>query len=152
MRALVLLDPAFNVRRCLTPGLIRTVVTAQLLRRLRGDRRGAEVWLRYVTGSAFEKAPADRRERLLANAPGIFADLGAGGGEHVDESRFAAIDVPVTLVEAKLSPPFLRRSSTRLKRLIPQAQVIGLDRSGHAVNVDAREEVVTILRDVVSRA
>ena len=149
--ALVLLDPAFNVRRCITPGLVRTVVTAQLLRRLRGDRRGAEVWLRYVTGSAFENASEERREKLLANANAIFADLGAGGGEHVDESRFGEVEAPVTLVDARLHPPFLRRSCARLKRLFPDARVIELERSGHAVNVDAREETVAILSDVVSR-
>ena len=149
--ALVLLDPTFNVRRCLTPGLVRAVVTAQVLGRLRGERRGAEVWLRYVTGAAFENASAERREKILANASAIFADLDAGGGEHVDESRFGEIQIPVTLVEARLHPPFLRRSCARLKRLLPQARVIELERSGHAVNVDAREEVVAILRDVVRR-
>jgi pimeloyl-ACP methyl ester carboxylesterase len=58
---LVLLDPAFNLNRCLTPGLVRTVAAVKLLRWLRGDRAAAERWLRYVSsystgGSAFEAA------------------------------------------------------------------------------------------------
>ena len=152
VRHLVLLDPAFNVRRCLTPGLVWTVAKAQLLRRIRGERRGIEPWLRYVTRSAFEDAPPERRERILDNAGAIFADLGGGGGEHVDESRFAGIAVPVTLVEAEQSPPFLRRSCARLKGLIPQAETIALERSGHAVNVQARDDVVSILGQIAGRA
>ena len=146
VREVVLLDPAFNVRRCLTPGLVWAVAKAQLLRRIRGERRGMETWVRYVTKSAFDDAPPERRERLLANAGAIFADLGSGGGEHVDESRFGQIAVPVTIVEAMQSPPFLRRSCERLKQLIPQARTIALDNSGHAVSVDARERVIEILR------
>src|SRR5215207_3063268 len=38
---LVLADPAFNVKRCLTPGLVRTLATARLLHRVGRDRRGA---------------------------------------------------------------------------------------------------------------
>lgn len=152
VRHLVLLDPAFNVRRCITPGLIRTILAAQFPRRVRGERRGAATWIRYVTRSAFEDAPPERRERLLDNAGGIFDDLGGGGGEHVDESRFDEIAVPVTIVEAEQSPPFLRRSCARLKGLIPQADTIALERSGHALNVQARDEVVSILGQIAGRA
>jgi len=107
--ALVLLDPAFNLKRCLTPGFVRTLAAAQLLRRVGGERRGAEHWMRYVAsystgGSALDKAPAERRERLLQNSTGIFDDFASGGGEHVDEARLADIDVPVTIIEAGLSP------------------------------------------------
>jgi pimeloyl-ACP methyl ester carboxylesterase len=50
---LVLLDPAVNLKRCLTPGFLRTIATVRLLRWLRGDRAAAERWLRYVS----EKGP-----------------------------------------------------------------------------------------------
>jgi hypothetical protein len=46
--SLVLLDPAFNLRRCLTPRFVMALARAQLLRRVRGERRGAEHWMRYV--------------------------------------------------------------------------------------------------------
>ena len=60
--SLVLLDPAFNLKRCLTPGFVSALASAQLLRRVRGERRGAEHWMRYVAsystgGSAFDNAP-----------------------------------------------------------------------------------------------
>ena len=151
--SLVLLDPAFNVKRCITPGFIRALATAQLLRRIRGERRGAEHWLRYVAshptgGSAFDAAPPERREQLLRNAPAIFADMGSGGGEHVDESKLAGIDVPVTIVEAALSPGFLRRSCKRLEDLLPQARTVTIANSGHHIALDAPDELVRVLRSV----
>jgi pimeloyl-ACP methyl ester carboxylesterase len=47
VRELVLLDPAFNIKRCMTPGFIRQMATAKLLNRLGRPRRGAEHWMRY---------------------------------------------------------------------------------------------------------
>jgi pimeloyl-ACP methyl ester carboxylesterase len=152
---LVLLDPAFNLKRCMTAGLVRAMSTAKLLRLVRGDRRGAAHWMRYVSsypggGSAFDNATPERREKLLSNASAVFADAGSGYGDHVPEDRLSAIAVPTTIVDCKLSPPFLRKSCERLRVLIPQAETITLERSGHHVSVDAREQLVAILRDSVS--
>jgi pimeloyl-ACP methyl ester carboxylesterase len=58
--------------------------------------------------------------------------------------------VPVTIVEAALSPPFLRRSCARLKRLIPQARIVTLADSGHHVGVDAADELLGILRAAIT--
>jgi pimeloyl-ACP methyl ester carboxylesterase len=38
---IVLLDPAVNLKRCLTAGFLRLLVTVQLVRRIRGQRRAA---------------------------------------------------------------------------------------------------------------
>ena len=151
----VLLDPAFNLKRCLTPGLIRAMVTARVRRRRGGDRSGAAAWMRYVSGhpgggSAFDEAPPERREKLLQNAAAVFADFGSGTGDHVPEDRLAGIAAPVTLVECALSPPFLRRSCARLRRLLPQAEVVTLERSGHHVALDARDELLALLRAQVA--
>jgi pimeloyl-ACP methyl ester carboxylesterase len=135
---LVLLDPAFNLKRCLTPGFLRTVAAVRVLRWLRRDRAAAECWLRYVSSypagkCAFEaKISEARREQLLANTDGLFADLASGGGT-IDERVLGTISVPVTIVDARLSPPFLRRSSHRLKRMLPQAHNVTLEQSGHWV-------------------
>jgi pimeloyl-ACP methyl ester carboxylesterase len=154
VRRITLLDPAFNLKRCLTPEFVKTMLVVKLLRYLRGERPAAEHWLRYVSGystggSAFEaKASAARRDKLLANVAGIFADFASGGGS-VDESRLGDINVnvPLTIVDGKLSPPFLRRSSHRLKQLFPQAHSVTLEHSGHWVSLDARAELLKILRD-----
>ena len=153
--SLVLVDPAFNLKRCLTPGLIGALAGAQLLRRVRGERRGAEHWMRYVAsyssgGSAFDNVPAERRERLLENSAAVFDDFASGSGEHVDEARLAEIEVPVTIIEAGLSPAFLRRSCERLKRLMPQARTVTLENSGHHIGVDAAHELLGILREATA--
>lgn len=155
---LVLLDPAFNLKKLIGPRLVRAMVGAQLVRRVRGERAGAARWMRFAQsrrggGSAFDDAPPERREKLLANAAGVFADFGAsGGGEHVDESRLASIAAPALLIEAAQSPAFLRRSCARLRELMPQARVEVLERSGHAVGFDARDELIALLREFVASA
>ena len=153
---LILLDPAFNLKRCLTLGLLRTLATVRWLRRLGRDRRAAECWLRYVSsystgGSAFEsKASATRREQLLANAPGVFADLDSSGGS-IDEDRLRNVTAPVTIIDGKLSPSFLRRSAERLKHLLPQARAISVEKSGHWLALDARAELLDVLRAELAR-
>jgi pimeloyl-ACP methyl ester carboxylesterase len=152
VRRVILLDPAFNLKRCLTPEFLKNLVIVKLLRYLRGDRPAAEHWLRYVSsystgGSAFEaRASPARRDELLANAAGIFADFASGGGG-VDEGRLRDINVPLTIVDGALSPPFLRRSSRRLKQLFPRARSVTLEHSGHWVGLDARADLLRILRD-----
>ena len=85
------------------------------------------------------------------NAAGIFADFDSGGGS-VDESQLASIGVPITLVELMLSPPFLRRSCQRLKELLPQARGRTIEHSGHWAGLDAREELLGILRESIQAA
>ena len=149
---LVLLDPAVNLKRCLTPGFLRTLAAVRLLRWLGRDRAAVTHWLHYVSsystgGSAFAAAAEGRREQLLANSAGIFADLASDGGT-IDENLFGNISVPVTIIDAALSPPFLRRSSQRIRQLLPRARNLTLAHSGHWVALDAREDLLTILRDI----
>jgi pimeloyl-ACP methyl ester carboxylesterase len=155
VRELVLLDPAVNLKRCITPGLVGHMSAARLLNRLGRPRRGAAHWMRYVSGypsggSAFDRSPVDRREALVDAAGGIFADADSGLGE-VPEDRLSRLEVPMTIVDCKLSPSFLRKSRGRLRELMPQARAVTFEQSGHHVGVDAREELLGLLRDVVAR-
>jgi pimeloyl-ACP methyl ester carboxylesterase len=148
--ALVLVDPAFNLKRCLTFGMLRAVLKARILRRLRGDRAAAEAWIRYVAsystgGTAFDKAPPERRETLLANASGLFADSDSGL-PMIDEARLAEIRVPVTIIDAALSPSSFRKASARLQQLLPKARVVTLKNAGHHITLDARDELLAELR------
>jgi pimeloyl-ACP methyl ester carboxylesterase len=155
VRALVLLDPAVNLKRCITPGLVGHMSAAKLLNRLGRPRRGAAHWMRYVSGypsggSAFDRAPVERRKALVDAAGGIFADADSGLGG-VPEDRLSRLEIPTTIVDCKLSPSFLRRSCGRLQELMPQARAVTFEESGHHIGVDAREELVGLLRDVVAR-
>lgn len=153
--SLILLDPAFDLKHCRTAGFVRAVLGTQVRRRMFGERRGAEHWLRYVAGyptggSAFDKVSPQRRERLLANASAIFDDYASETDDDFEESRWASIAAPVTIVDAALSPSFLRRSCERLKQLLPQAKAVTFENSGHYVSVDARDELSALLRDAVA--
>jgi hypothetical protein len=54
-----------------------------------------------TVGSAYQtKTSTERREKLLVNTAGIFADLASGGGD-VDERRLREIIAPLTIVDAK---------------------------------------------------
>ena len=157
LSSIVLLDPAVSLKRCMTPGFLTTFARVQISRRLGRDRAAVERWLRYVSsystgGSAYDqKTPPERREKLLMNAAGIFADFGSGDGS-IDESQLASIGIPITLVELKLSPSFLRRSCQRLKELLPQARIRTIEHSGHWAGLDAREELLSILRESIQAA
>jgi pimeloyl-ACP methyl ester carboxylesterase len=152
--SLVLLDPAVNIKRCLTLGFVKTLLLTRVLRRLKGERAGAEYWIRYVAsyttgGTAFDKASPQRREATLTNARGMFADAQTATKHSIDEDRMGSLPMPVAIIDAKLSPSFLRKSSERLRRAVPQARCVTLGSSGHHVMIDARDEVLANLRDVV---
>ncbi len=148
---IILLDPAFNVKQCLTLGLVITRSSVMLLHRLGRDRTALERWFRYVSsypngGSAFKAKASDvLREKIFANSDGIFADLESEEAI-IDESKLDKIRLPITIIEAKLSPPFLRRSSQRLKRLLPPVHNVTLENSGHWVALDAHDEMLKAIR------
>jgi pimeloyl-ACP methyl ester carboxylesterase len=82
----------------------------------------------------------------------VLADLDTGGGEHVDERRLAGIDVPVTIVETELSPAFMHRSVEKLRSVMPQARTVTLEGSSHVAILDARDEVLNVLRTAMGSA
>ena len=152
---LALVDSAFNLKRAITPEFVAALIKARLLRKLRGDQRGAEAWVRYIGsystgGTAFDRATPERRSLLLANASGIFADSDSGLPT-IDESRLSTIRVPITLIEAAKSPPFLRKACFRLRKLLPHARLFTIGNAGHHITVDARDELLTLLRGLEAR-
>ena len=146
---LVLLDPAVYTRRHSTPATVAAYVAAQTTRRLRGDAAGAKRWLRHVNGDAWDRMPAPRREVILANASGIFGDLGIGDGSHIETDRLKELEMPVTIVGCELSPPVLRKSVACLEEAIPQARSVAFTRSSHQMMLDARESTLDCLRSAV---
>ena len=91
----------------------------------------------------------NERNVKLAEAGGIFADAGAGLGA-VPEDQLGRIEIPTTIVDCRLSPPFLRKSCGRLRELMPQARAVTLEQSGHHVGIDAHEELLALLREAVA--
>jgi hypothetical protein len=52
-------------------------------------------------------------------------------------SRWTSHSTRPAIIDAKLSPPFLRKSFARLRRAMPQARNVTLERSGEARQCDS---------------
>ena len=139
---LVLSDPLVHPRAFVTPGFLARLTRIQLMRRLRGEEAAVADWIAYVSAhsdgspSWWDRAPESRRRRLIANAGAIFADLGSSGAGHLGDERIRAIDRPVAILAAGLSPRFVRRSVARVERLLPSARVEAVPNAGHALAAD----------------
>jgi pimeloyl-ACP methyl ester carboxylesterase len=150
VRHLVLVEPALHLKKHLTPGVMWAVLKTQLARRLRGDVAAAEAFLNWACrrtsgGSALNDYPAVLRQAIRANAAAIVAEVGAGTGEALTETRIAAITVPVTVIQGELSDPALRNAAQRVARLLPQCQVVHVPNAGHAVHFDQPEAFVRVV-------
>jgi pimeloyl-ACP methyl ester carboxylesterase len=122
--ALILLDPAVYVCRYATPDFAWAFVTSQAVRRLRGDERGAERFLRWATryrdgGSAWERGdfPQQWREAMLGGASAAFADMAAGDGSHIARGDVSSIKPAVTIIAGGRSPSLYRRITAGLSSL-----------------------------------
>jgi pimeloyl-ACP methyl ester carboxylesterase len=82
----------------------------------------------------------------------MFADAETATTHAIDEARIGALPMPIAIIDAKLSPPFLRKSTERLRRALPRARHVTIERAGHHITVDARDELLAILRDVLGTA
>ncbi|MDQ3933545.1 MAG: alpha/beta hydrolase [Actinomycetota bacterium] len=142
---LVLSDPLVHPRAFVTPGFVARLARIQVVRRLRGEEAAVADWIAYVSShgdgspSWWDRAPESRRRRVIANAAAIFADLGSSGAGHLGDERIRAIDRPVAILAAGLSPRFVRRSVARLERLLPAASVEPVPDAGHALAADDPE-------------
>lgn len=156
---LVLVDPVVHATKSITPRFAAVFARYQLVRRLRGPRAAAPIWFGYATsrtdgsGSVWADpdVPEARRALLLGAAEGVAADFGSGDGQkEVPAERLAAIDKPVTIIEASLSVPFIRKSVQRLTGLMPQARVVAVEGAGHTLAYDRPEEFRTALAEAVT--
>jgi pimeloyl-ACP methyl ester carboxylesterase len=156
---LVLVDPVVHGSKSVTPRFAAVFARYQLVRRLRGPRAAVGIWFAYATsrsdgsGSVWGDpgVPESRRQLLLDAADGVAADFGSGVGlEEVPAERLAGIDKPVTIIEASLSVPFIRKSIARLKGLMPQARVVTVEGAGHILAYDRPEEFRAALAEVLT--
>jgi pimeloyl-ACP methyl ester carboxylesterase len=155
--SLVLLDPAVYVRRYLTPDFAWAFATAQLLRRLRGQERGIESFLRWATkypggGSAWERDdfPQEWREAMLGGARAAFADMAAGDGSHIPRADLSAIRCPVTIIGGAKSPSLYRRVMDGLLGLLTEPREFVLEDAGHAVAFDEPLELARSIRAAIA--
>jgi 3-oxoadipate enol-lactonase len=155
---LILLDPAVYIRRYLTPDFAWAFVTAQLVRRFKGDERGVERFLRWATryrdgGSAWERDdfPQQWREAMLGGASAAFADMAVGDGSHIARGDISSIKSPVTIIGGGRSPSLYQRIAGGLSSLFwaPPQRVL-LEGAGHAMPFDEPVELARSIRVAAS--
>jgi 3-oxoadipate enol-lactonase len=145
--ALVLVEPALAAPAA---GQRRAYLRAHAVRAMRGAPEGATAWLRRALagghdGMTWDGLPAARRDAVLENAAGLFADLDAGEAR-LPTHALQAIDCPVTVVRSALAPGFVHRSADRLCGVLPDARLVTLPGAGHAVAFHASDDLLAALR------
>ena len=88
---------------------------------------------------------------LCAYAAAQIADDEAIDGLGMGADRFAALPVPVTLVEGELSPEHLRRRSADLAAVLPHAGVVTLAGQGHIAHLTAPGLLVEVIRSTAAK-
>jgi pimeloyl-ACP methyl ester carboxylesterase len=157
VRALILVEPPLHAKRSFNPPLVAMVARAQLLRRLRGERAAARVFLDWAyrtrsRTSGFRTFPTAVQQANLANATAIMADLDAGTGEELTAQRLAGVRCPVTCVVAGDTQRRMAERTLRIPRLIAQARVERIEGAGHASFRDQPKAFAQVVLQAVSAA
>lgn len=155
--ALVLAEPPLHAKRHMTARMAWTMISAQLLRRTRGDRPAAERFYRWASrytsgGCAFDHFPAELQDSMRATAAATMAELDAGTGEHLTPGAIASIRCPVTCLVGDLSDPVFGAATRRITSVLPQAAVITITGAGHALHFDRLDEFAAGVRTAASVA
>jgi pimeloyl-ACP methyl ester carboxylesterase len=117
------------------------------------DRRVAqEVFdfaLSYRTGGTqFERFPADWQQSMLASAPAVVAENNHLLRPYPSRAELASICCPVTLLQGTLSQSIFPKVNRSLMRRLPNARLIEIEGTAHAVHFDRPAE----FRDAVTGA
>lgn len=154
--ALVLEEPPLYAKKHMSWLMARTMVKAQMLRRVRGDRAGAEVFLRWASrytsgGCAFDRFPTAWQDALRENGASTMAELDAGTGEYLSPQQIAAIACPVTCLTGSLSDPVFPAATRRITTLLPHASTVTVAGAGHALHFDRPDALVDAVQSATVR-
>jgi len=155
VRALVLVEPPLHFKKHPSAKMIGTLVTAQVVRRVRGEQVAAERFFRFATrttdgGNGYDLTPPDERAKLMANAPAVMRELDSGTGEHVTESDIAGIGRPVVCLVGSITLPDYARAAERIAKARPATRIVTVDGAGHVMPISHPQAVVDAVREVAA--
>lgn len=147
---LILIEPAWQVKKHLTFTLFKAVGKVQMLRRFKGDSAAAEAFFRWAHqyktgGTAFDHFSAEVRETIRRNAAAIVKEIDAGTGEKLTPERVASIRCPVDCIQGELSAPEFGKAIERITKLIPLAKIQFIPGTSHAIHFDRPDEFVAAI-------
>lgn len=150
VRRLIVVEPPLHGLRHPTTALLRTLARAKWAQ-LRGrPQEGAEHFLRWAAGESYDEAPQEERDRLLAHARNVLAELDPHPYgvmfEHLPLSHVRSIPVPTTFLIGANSNPFFHTLHQRLVRTVPAIRSEVIPGAGHLVHVDAPDAFAAAVR------
>ncbi len=92
---------------------------------------------------AWDRLPASVRQRLLAAAPSLLADIQAGSFRTLDPGLVAP---PPLILQGSRSPTITARMTARLHAGVPGSRRVVLEGCGHMAPVQAPEAVAAAIR------
>ena len=96
--------------------------------------------------------PERGRDRLLANAPALAAELHAVQYDQVSPDDLAGIDLPTLVIAGGDTIPAHRRIAELAATLIPGARMTEVTGAGHMVAVTHPEETTTLVEQFLANA
>jgi len=155
VRALVLVEPPLHFKKHPSATMIRSLLTAQVVRRVRGEQVAAERFFRFATsttdgGNGYDLTPPDERAKLIANAPAVMRELDSGTGEHVKEGDIARIGCPVMCLVGSITLPDYARAAERIAKARPATRIVTVEGAGHVMPMSHPQAVVDAVREVAA--
>jgi pimeloyl-ACP methyl ester carboxylesterase len=157
VRAIVLVEPPFQVAKNPTPSMLRSFAGTMIARRFKGDRAATLRFARFATaysdgGNGFDEAPPEAREAMLANAPAIMGDLDSGTGEHIKNEELGRISCPVVCLVGARTGPMYAAAAERIHKALPSTRVEVVPGAGHTLPLTHPAAVVDAVRSVTQAA
>jgi pimeloyl-ACP methyl ester carboxylesterase len=145
---LVLIEPPLHAKRHPRPKMLRAILAGTILERLRRPEAAAHRFLRWALSrtdgpSDLERLEPAIRRRLMDNAAAIARELAAGTGEHLRPATLAGIQAPAIVLVGDRSDGVFRSAARRVAAAIPHAELITVERSGHLMQLDRPDAVVS---------
>lgn len=156
VRSLILIEPPWHWLRPPSAEFLGLLAKARYAC-LRGrNREAAEMFLRWVFqrrsgGTAWDAAPQDLKDLLLANAKAF--DIEARPHRYdqmlddVSAKAVAECAVPVTFLLGDDSHPIFHRAHRSLATALPRARTIRVPKASHLLPWEAPEAVVEAVRE-----
>jgi pimeloyl-ACP methyl ester carboxylesterase len=150
--ALVLEEPPLHLKRRPGPRMVRALVVAQVLNRVRDDRAASEAFFRwafrYTTGgTGYDRIPDAVRQTLLSNGEPNMAELAWATGEHLTKPQLARIGCPVVCLAGELSERSLARATRYTAGIVRQARVEPVAGAGHAMHLERPAEFAAAVHE-----
>ena len=111
---------------------------------------GAEAFLSFAAGPAWQQVPPAVRERMVGNAEVLFqAEFGPFMSWRPDDALLADVQVPIAVLAAEQTAPFFREAAEWLAGRL--SVPVGTTPGGHMGYLDDPEAFAAVLRPLVGQ-